>query len=1262
MKKFLCVLLSATMIIGCSEAYDDTPLWDSVNSLEGRVEALEELCRQMNTNISAMQTIVDAVQDCDYVTGVAPVTEDGEVIGYTISFYKHDPVTIYHGEDGKDGADGTDGKDGQNGTDGKDGEDGKDGADGQDGTSAPVIGVRQDTDGNWYWTADGEWLRDGAGQKVRANGSDGQDGQDGQDGSNGQDGTDGQDGQDGITPQLKIEDEYWYVSYDKGETWSLLGKASGGSGSDGIFTGIDTSNDEYIVFMLRDGTRLQLPTWYAFESLRTLCNQMNTNIQALQTLVEALQSNDYITSVSPLTEAGKVVGYTITFAHNAPIVIYHGKDGQDGADGKPGQDGEDGKDGQDGHSPEVSIRQHDDGNWYWVLDGDWLLDAEGEKVRANGKDGADGKPGQDGTDGEDGADGKPGQDGEDGQDGADGKDGVTPQLKIENGRWLLSLDNGTSWTDIGQATGQDGQDGEDGKDGKDGDSMFSSVTNGENEVTFVLANGTSFSIPKDHPFDITFDTTEAIRFSLGSSYRIGYTLTGADASTQVEAIAQDGLKATVETTDETTGAVVVKTPLTIVERSTVIVLLSDGRGKMLMKALNFIYDGSGNIGDGVLIITTAEPFDIAAAGGTVEVPLQTNINYRVEISDAARTWLTQMPATRAALREETLTFRAEANTGGLRRAFVYLIDLADESIAQTLCITQQADETLLSETISFVDPNFEAALLSYDQDQDGKISKREALNIRVLNISGESISDLTGIEWLTNLTELDCSGIRDGLTTLDLSGNTALKILDCSDCGDLVELDLSKNLTLEWLNCRNTSLKTLDLSKNKALVYLDCYGQRLTSLDLSNNPELLEVNCHANNLRSLDVSGCPKLIKLDCGANSISLLDLSACTELQILDCYSNALVELDLSNNTKLTLVRCYSNKLTSLNVSANAALTELNADYNPLTSINLGTIPDLRSFDLTVEYSKPSSFKITAPALVTFRLTEGSDRGGNLQNVDFSSSPALENMTITGVKMKNFDFSVLPKLKTLYIQSCGVTSVDLQGNPQLSILYCNTCSDLTTLDISKNTALTSLTLSTTNISSLDLSVHKSLNHLSLYRTESLTYLNLGDNSYIPSVDLYNGASFKLVGSRIKEVLFQKTLSHLDVTECPALESLNFTGNMETVDLSGNSKLKTLECDGGTLETLDLSHNPELVSLNCGYTKMKSLNVTQCPLLKTLTCAGNYLETLDVSGNPALTSLNCSQMPTLTTLFMAPSQRIRYITYERSSSYIPDQTEIEYR
>ena len=249
MKKLLLGLIVPAILIGCTG-----DLESRMDDIETRVSKLETLCNQMNNNISSLQTIVSALQNNDYVTSVTSKSD-----GYTINFSKSGPVNIYHGKDGVNGKDGKDGKDGLNGTDGKDGVNGKDGKDGLNGKDGqtPVIGVRKDTDGLYYWTLNGEWLLDDAGKKIRAIGTDGADGQDGINGTNG---TNGTDGVDGITPQLKIVDGYWQISYDNGATWSQIGKATGDNGADGdsFFRSVNVTDNE-VVLILADGTEIALP-------------------------------------------------------------------------------------------------------------------------------------------------------------------------------------------------------------------------------------------------------------------------------------------------------------------------------------------------------------------------------------------------------------------------------------------------------------------------------------------------------------------------------------------------------------------------------------------------------------------------------------------------------------------------------------------------------------------------------------------------------------------------------------------------------------------------------------------------------------------------------------------------------------------------------------------------------------------------------------------------------------------------------------------
>ena len=657
MKKILSVLCIATLLFAsCSDEYDDSALTGRVNNLENRVAKLEELCKQMNTNISSLQTIVTALQKNDYVTGVAPITQNGKEIGYTISFSKSDPITIYHGKDGQDGTDGADGKPG---------------ADGQDGHT-PVIGVNQDTDGVYYWTLDGAWLTDDSGNKIKAEGTDGKDGTDGsngEDGNDGQDGKPGMDGKDGITPKFKIENDYWYISYDNESTWTQLGKATGEDGKDGedgisgdpMFTDIDyETNTDYVIFTLSNGTQIKLPTWSAFEALKTLCNQMNTNISSLQTIVTALQNNDYITEITPVMQDGIEIGYTIRFNKSNPITIYHGKDGQNGTDGS---DGKPGTDGQDGHTPVISVKQDTDGVYYWTLDGDWLTDDSGNKIKAEG------------TDGKDGTDGSDGEDGNDGQDGKPGTDGITPQFKIEDKCWWISYDNGSNWTNVGLATGADGQ------DGTDAVSIFKEITQDEDYIYFKLQDDSVISVPKHHPLSITFTETEDIRVLAGKTYSIGYTITGADENTVIKALAQDGFRAVVKKTDNATGTIEITTPGTILP-SEVLIFVTDGKERTIMRSINFV--------EGVIVVTT-KSYTVGYNGGTVTVDLSTNIDYTVEIPETDKSWISVADTrTRAVMRDETLTFTVASNPAlTVRYSTIRLVDALGVT-SETILITQKS--------------------------------------------------------------------------------------------------------------------------------------------------------------------------------------------------------------------------------------------------------------------------------------------------------------------------------------------------------------------------------------------------------------------------------------------------------------------------------------------------------------------------------------------------------------------------------------------
>lgn len=190
----LCLTLA-----GCNDAYDDSELVKRMDDFEQRLAKLERLCNDMNTNLGSMQTIVTALDNGDYITSVEPLTENGAVVGYTLKFAKGKPIVIYNGKSG----------------------------------TAPVIAVRKDADGIYYWTLDGEWLTGDDGKKLPVSG-------------------------DAVAPKLRIEEDYWYISYDDGATWTQLGKASGEDGKDAA--GIEIDMDEnYVYFTLPGGQTVTVP-------------------------------------------------------------------------------------------------------------------------------------------------------------------------------------------------------------------------------------------------------------------------------------------------------------------------------------------------------------------------------------------------------------------------------------------------------------------------------------------------------------------------------------------------------------------------------------------------------------------------------------------------------------------------------------------------------------------------------------------------------------------------------------------------------------------------------------------------------------------------------------------------------------------------------------------------------------------------------------------------------------------------------------------
>lgn len=267
--------------------------------------------------------------------------------------------------------------------------------------------------------------------------------------------------------------------------------------------------------------------------------------------------------------------------------------------------------------------------------------------------------------------------------------------------------------------------------------------------------------------------------------------------------------------------------------------------------------------------------------------------------------------------------------------------------------------------VNIPDSNFKNALLNHDPvidtngDGEIQVSEAEAFN-GMVNVSGQNISDLTGIQAFINITGLWCSS--NNLEQLDISQNTALTVLSCEGNWNITQLDFSQNLALTELRCSGTSITQLDVSHNTSLIDLRCNGIiGLNQLDVSQNVLLETLQSDNTNLTQLDISQNLALKNLWVRNNNLTELDISQNIAIISLLCSGNSLVELDLSYHTDLAYLWCTDNLLESLNIAnSNNENLELNTINNPnLNCIQVdadivGNIPEHWEYDEGVEFSE--------------------------------------------------------------------------------------------------------------------------------------------------------------------------------------------------------------------------------------------------------------------------------------------------------------------
>ena len=277
------------------------------------------------------------------------------------------------------------------------------------------------------------------------------------------------------------------------------------------------------------------------------------------------------------------------------------------------------------------------------------------------------------------------------------------------------------------------------------------------------------------------------------------------------------------------------------------------------------------------------------------------------------------------------------------------------------------------------------------------------------------------------------------------------------------------------------------------------------------------------------------------------------------------------------------------------------------------------------TVDYAPGASY--TADESVTLYAVWENDTpingefNGSAAQVDTNGNLLINEVNFPNEIFRNFinttydtsgtgslTVSQVDAVTKLDCRDMGIT--DLKGVEYFTSLTHLICfgNKLTTLDVSKNTALILLMCEQNQLKELDVSKNTALTDLYCHSNQ-LTDLDVQSNTEIKYLQCQRNG-----------------LTELNVSANTALKVLVCSGNqLLTLDVSRNTELTNLECDSNQLTTLDVSQNTKLHILRCGWNQLSTLDVSQNTALTWLACSNNQLSELDVSQNPSLNYLYCA-------------------------------------
>ena len=284
-----------------------------------------------------------------------------------------------------------------------------------------------------------------------------------------------------------------------------------------------------------------------------------------------------------------------------------------------------------------------------------------------------------------------------------------------------------------------------------------------------------------------------------------------------------------------------------------------------------------------------------------------------------------------------------------------------------------------------------------------------------------------------------------------------------------------------------------------------------------------------------------------------------------------------------------------------------QMKADDIPINETNF---PDanFRNWVLAQDYGKDGV--LTEDEIASVLIIAVNNKGiSNLKGIEFFTKLTVLNCSENsqyGSHLTSLDVSKNTALRNLYCNKNELSSLDVSGCIELTYLDCS-WNNLTSLDVSNNVALEHLNCSINQLASLVMPICTTLNYLDCGGNQ-LTELDV--SMYVALKNLYCG---------------DNQLTKLDVSKNTALWQFRCGGNsLTSLDVTNNTALDDLVCNDNMLTSLDVSKNTLLIWLYCYNNHLTSLNISKNLVLKDLRCYSNQLTSLEVSKNSALKELRC--------------------------------------